>query len=66
MTSKTQLKKQQVATCLDEIEASFLSMEESEISDKGISQLKSWVRENKATLKELKYSGKMPRKKRGS
>jgi hypothetical protein len=60
------LKKLEVGKCLDEIEAAFSILEDKEISKKTRSTLNAWILKQKQHLKELKYKGKTPRKRRNT
>ena len=55
--------KTKIAICLDEIDASMDSLDKK-ISLKRRTVLEGWVRKQKLQLKELKYKGKIRRKKR--
>lgn len=52
-----------IAACLDEIDASMDGLDKK-ISLTRRSVLEGWVRKQKLRLKELKYKGKIRRKKR--
>ena len=52
--------RQEIKISLDEIEASYDVMSRKS-SNQVLSQAKSWIRKNKAILKELKYNGKISR-----
>ena len=55
---------EQIKTCLDEIEAAYAIMLKPK-SDAIIQRMcRGWVRKHNGILKELKYRGKIPRRKR--
>ena len=54
-------RKAQVKICLDEIEASFIRLQNKRLGEKALSKHRGWIRRHKEILKELKYKGKMPR-----
>lgn len=53
--------RQDVAACLDEIDACYDRLEKGGISGKAQSKLKGWVRKQKEILKSLGYKGRMRR-----
>jgi hypothetical protein len=53
--------RQDVAICLDEIDACYDKLEKGGISEKAQKKLRGWVRKQKEMLKSLEYKGKIRR-----
>jgi hypothetical protein len=59
-------RKDKIKVCLDEIEAAYVIMGKSRTKKQACSKCRGWIKRQKDILKELKYRGKIPRKKRVS
>jgi hypothetical protein len=53
--------REEVAKCLDEIDACFDRMEKGKLTKELLRNLRGWVRKQKIQLKELGYTGKIRR-----
>jgi len=56
--------KEKIAACLDEIEIAQIILYKKLTSSKVKASCRGWILRQKTILKELGYTGKMPRKKR--